>query len=144
MHVHVVDSSEGPVDQWFFIDAIIDHDQDENDHNEGDIPPTTAGHCEHIYMVENEFSDAEGYLSRELHNICMDSCHNAGGVPTLQESGTHQWYECILEDCTGFEHTWSYENEDGTIETGGWCDYPCKASGGHLEDECYKLGTYCW
>ena len=32
MHVHVVSSSDGPVDQWLFIDAIIDHD-DDHDHN---------------------------------------------------------------------------------------------------------------
>ena len=57
MHVHVVSSLDGPVDQWLFIDAIID-----NDHNEGDISPTTAGHCEHIYMVENYFPDADGVL----------------------------------------------------------------------------------
>ena len=52
MHVHVVSSLDGPVDQWLFIDAIIDHDLD-HEHNEGGIPPTTTGHCEHIYMVEN-------------------------------------------------------------------------------------------
>ena len=100
-------------------------------------------------MIENSFPDADGFLQRELHNICMDSCHKAGGVPTLQEDETadymHQWYDCIVEDCTGFEHKWSYENEDGTIESGSWCDYACKASGGHFEEECLNSdGTDCW
>ena len=63
MHVHVVSSLDGPVDEWLFIDAIIDHDHDhDHDHNEGEISPTTAGHCEHIYMVENYLPDADGVL----------------------------------------------------------------------------------
>ena len=160
--VHVVQHGDTPVDEWIAIDAIQDenpdhwedHDDDTDgdwsDDDHGDHEDPLYGHCENVYTSTSGWHDpTTGTDDTHDNTFCYDDCIAAGGRvddrfdqgEEVGEDGTvygtwwNVWQECVVDDCEGFEHTYTWVDEDGTDVVETWCDYSCKVSGGHLVEE---------
>ena len=169
--VHVVDHDGTPVDEWIAIDAIQDENADNwEDHDDGtdgdwsddefdfgDHEDPWYGVCENVYTSTSVWHDAT--LEEDdvhEHTTCYDDCLAAGGRvedrfdqgEEVDTDGTvygtyhHTWQECVVDDCDGFEHSYTWVDEDGTDVVETWCDYSCKVSGGHLVEETDEWGTH--
>ena len=169
--VHVTEHDGMPVDEWIAIDAIQDenpeHWEDHDDGSDGDWSDDDhdepeSNHCEHIYTYFSTWHDAStGEDHTERSTECYDDCIAAGGRveekedqgENVDEWGTvHGYYwelsqECIVDDCEGFEQSYTYTDDDGNDVTNSWCDYSCMVSGGHLVEETLYDGrteAYCF
>ena len=65
----------------------------------------------------------------------MDSHEQTDEDGTVISTWWHSWHECVVDECPGFEQSYTYTDEDGTEQEERWCDYSCMASGGHLSQE---------
>ena len=168
--VHVVEHGGMPVDEWIAIDAIQDENPDnwedhddetdgdwsDDDHDFSDHEDPFAGVCENVYTSTSVWHDpTTGDDDTHAHTMCYDDCIAAGGrvedrfdqgEEVDETDGTvygtywNTWQECVVDDCDGFEHSYTWVDEDGTDVVETWCDYSCKASGGHLVDETDEWG----
>ena len=160
--VHVVEHGGVPVDEWIAIDAIqdenADHWEDHDDGTDGDWEDPWYGVCENVYTSTSVWHDpTSGTDDTHEHTMCYDDCLAAGGTVedrfdqgeevdetdgTVYGTYWNTWQECVVDDCDGFEHSYTWVDEDGTDVVETWCDYSCKASGGHLAEETDEWGSH--
>ena len=129
--VHIYERDGMPTDEWIVIDTLA-HGDDDDDHD------VEGGWCDNVFKSEYGWIDEDGNEQSSSYAICEDMCFKSGGVIEEKfdqhEHGWSRWYECVDQECDDFEHVYTWEDEDGTMQESRWCDAGCMLSGGFLED----------